>query len=145
MFLHIPVFFSSEQQKTKRTEQPPIQQQRLCKAPEADTAELSSSHIFQVPPAVLPIQTEIVYYLVFQAIVLSSIAFILSYGLYLFGSQLFNQILGTSLSGSHFVSRLAPIHLCLAFIFSFLLAGVVAAIGAVRAVKIQPAESLRDV
>ena len=90
-------------------------------------------------------QSAVGIYLVFQAIVLSSIAFILSYGLYLFGSQLFNQILGTSLSGSHFVSRLAPIHLCLAFIFSFLLAGVVAAIGAVRAVKIQPAESLRDV
>ena len=90
-------------------------------------------------------QSAVGIYLVFQAIVLSSIAFILSYGLYLFGCQLFNQILGTSLSGSHFVSRLAPIHLCLAFIFSFLLAGVVAAIGAVRAVKIQPAESLRDV
>ena len=90
-------------------------------------------------------QSAVIIYLIFQAIVLSSIAFILSYGLYLFGSQLFNQILGTSLSGSHFVSRLAPIHLCLAFIFSFLLAGVVAAIGAVRAVKIQPAESLRDV
>lgn len=90
-------------------------------------------------------QSAVGIYLIFQAIVLSSIAFILSYGLYLFGSQLFNQILGTGLSGSHFVSRLAPIHLCLAFIFSFLLAGVVAAIGAVRAVKIQPAESLRDV
>ena len=90
-------------------------------------------------------QSAVGIYLVFQAIVLSSVAFILSYGLYLFGSQLFNQILGTSLSGSHFVSRLTPIHLCLAFIFSFLLAGVVAAIGAVRAVKIQPAESLRDV
>ena len=90
-------------------------------------------------------QSAVIIYLIFQAIVLSSIAFLLSYVLYLLGSQLFNQILGTSLSDAHFVSRLAPIHLSLAFIFSFLLAGVVAAIGAIRAVKIQPAESLRDV
>ncbi len=90
-------------------------------------------------------QSAVIIYLIFQAIVLSSIAFLLSYVLYLLGSQLLNHILVTSLSDAHYVSRLAPIHLCLAFIFSFLLAGVVAAIGAVRAVKIQPAESLRDV
>nr|WP_231923580.1 ABC transporter permease [Gallibacterium genomosp. 3] len=89
--------------------------------------------------------TSVVSYLILQAIILSSISFILSYLFFLVGSQLFNQKLTSHLMETHFVSSLQPIHLLIAFTISFILAGIVAAIGAIRALKIQPAESLRDV
>ncbi|MFD1804960.1 ABC transporter permease [Pasteurella oralis] len=84
-------------------------------------------------------------YLVLQAVILSSAAFILSYLFFLVGSQLFNQILTSNLADTHFISSLHPLHLVLAFILAFILAAIVAAIGAMRAIRIQPAESLRDV
>lgn len=87
----------------------------------------------------------VVSYLILQAIILSSISFILSYLFFLVGSQLFNQKLTNHLMETHFISSLQPIHLLIAFTISFILAGIVAAIGAIRALKIQPAESLRDV
>nr|WP_245174281.1 ABC transporter permease [Gallibacterium genomosp. 3] len=89
--------------------------------------------------------TSVVSYLILQAIILSSISFILSYLFFLVGSQLFNQKLTSHLMETYFVSSLQPIHLLIAFTISFILAGIVAAIGAIRALKIQPAESLRDV
>nr|WP_191135442.1 ABC transporter permease [Pasteurella canis] len=84
-------------------------------------------------------------YLVLQAIILSSLAFILSYLFFITGSQLFNQILTSNLADTHFISSLHPLHLVSAFIICFVLAAIVAAIGAMRAIRIQPAESLRDV
>ncbi|MDO5054738.1 MAG: ABC transporter permease [Pasteurella oralis] len=84
-------------------------------------------------------------YLVLQAVILSSAAFILSYLFFLVGSQLFNQILTSNLADTHFISSLHPLHLVSAFILAFILAAIVAAIGAMRAIRIQPAESLRDV
>lgn len=87
----------------------------------------------------------VLMYLVLQAIILSSISFVLSYLFFLLGSHLFNQKLALHLAETHFISSLQPIHLITAFIISFILSGIVAAIGAMRAIKIQPAESLRDV
>ncbi|WP_101776187.1 ABC transporter permease [Pasteurella oralis] len=84
-------------------------------------------------------------YLVLQAVILSSAAFILSYLFFLVGSQLFNQILTSNLADTHFISSLHPLHLVSAFILAFILAAIVATIGAMRAIRIQPAESLRDV
>lgn len=84
-------------------------------------------------------------YLVLQAIILSSLAFILSYLFFITGSQLFNQILTSNFADTHFISSLHPLHLVSAFIICFVLAAIVAAIGAMRAIRIQPAESLRDV
>lgn len=87
----------------------------------------------------------VICYLMLQAVMLSSIAFVASYGCFLVGSQVFNRVLAANLSQSHFISSLQPIHLLLAFVIAFILSALVAAIGAIQAVKIQPAESLRDV
>lgn len=90
-------------------------------------------------------QSAVGIYLICQAIVLSSVSFILSYILFNVGSISFNILLGEHLPQAHFVSRVHPVHLLFAFGLCFILSSLVATIGAIRAVKIQPAESLRDV
>ena len=86
-----------------------------------------------------------ILYLIMQALCLSSFAFVLSYFLFLSGSQVFNFVLGQNLSNDIFISSLNFIHLFIAFAIALCLAAIVAGIGARQAVKIQPAESLRDV
>jgi len=87
----------------------------------------------------------VILYLIMQALCLSSFAFVLSYFLFLSGSQVFNFVLGQNLSNDIFISSLNFIHLFIAFAIALCLAAIVAGIGARQAVKIQPAESLRDV
>ncbi len=87
----------------------------------------------------------VILYLIMQALCLSSFAFVLSYILFLSGSQVFNFVLGQNLSNDIFISSLNFIHLFIAFAIALCLAAIVAGIGARQAVKIQPAESLRDV
>ncbi|MGX3066103.1 ABC transporter permease [Ursidibacter arcticus] len=83
-------------------------------------------------------------YLVFQSMILSGLAFIFSLCFFMIGSQIFNHVLGKNLS-QIFISSLNLGHLLIAFLLSLILASIVAGIGAIRAVKIQPAESLRDI
>jgi len=83
-------------------------------------------------------------YLILQALGLSSAAFALSCVLYALGSAVFNNALGGHLADSGFVCRLELIHILLAFSGTLLLAMGVAAIGGLRAIQIQPAESLRQ-
>ena len=87
----------------------------------------------------------VMLYLIMQALCLSCFAFVLSYFLFLSGSQVFNFVLGQNLSNDIFISSLNFIHLFIAFAIALCLAAIVAGIGARQAVKIQPAESLRDV
>ncbi|MBN6067069.1 ABC transporter permease [Aggregatibacter actinomycetemcomitans] len=87
----------------------------------------------------------VILYLIMQALCLSGIAFVLSYLLFLSGSQVFNFVLGQNLSSDIFISSLHFIHLLIAFAIALFLAAIVAGIGARQAVSIQPAESLRDV
>lgn len=87
----------------------------------------------------------VILYLILQAVMLSSLAFILSYLFFLLGSSLFNQMLSIHMNQSHFISSLQILHLLSAFLIAFILSALVASIGAIRAIQIQPAESLRDV
>jgi len=83
-------------------------------------------------------------YLMLQALALSSAAFALSCVLYALGSAVFNNALGGHLADSGFVCRLELTHILFAFAGTLLLASVVAGIGGLRAIQIQPAESLRQ-
>ena len=51
--------------------------------------------------------------------------------------------LGRQLADRQFVCQLEPVHLLLAFASALLIALLVAGIGGLRAIQIQPAESLR--
>ncbi|QAV22979.1 ABC transporter permease [Proteus hauseri] len=84
-------------------------------------------------------------YIVLQALLLTSLAFILALMLYGVGSQLFTTLLGTHLPEQAFVCQLTFGDLLIAMGSALLVAFVVAGIGALRAVSIQPAESLREI
>ncbi|MBU4682353.1 ABC transporter permease [Cedecea davisae] len=84
-------------------------------------------------------------FIVIQALCLTGIAFGIGLVLYLFGSLLFNHLLGASLPEQAFVCRLEPIHFITALFSVLVVALAVAAIGALRALKIDPAESLREI
>lgn len=84
-------------------------------------------------------------YIVLQALLLTSVAFILALGLYGIGSALFTTLLGTHLPEQAFVCQLTFGDLLIAMCSALLVALVVASIGALRAVSIEPAESLREI
>lgn len=84
-------------------------------------------------------------YVVFQACALTLAGFVVGCLLYLMGSFLFNQLLGTYMPAGQFVCRLEPIHFFVALCAALLVAIFVAGVGGGLATKIEPAESLRDV
>ena len=84
-------------------------------------------------------------YVVFQACALTLAGFVVGCLLYLMGSFLFNQLLGTYMPAGQFVCRLEPIHFFVALCAALLVAIIVAGVGGGLATKIEPAESLRDV
>jgi len=86
----------------------------------------------------------VIRYVLIQALVLSLIAYALGLGLYGLGSALFNQLLVGDGLQTDFVCRITPAHALYALLMVASLACVVAAIGAWRAVRVQPAESLRE-
>jgi putative ABC transport system permease protein len=83
-------------------------------------------------------------FVVLQAIVLSLIGYIGGLAFYLVGSRLFDHVLGSSQSTGAFACHITPWHGFSALLLSLLVAVLVALIGAVRAIGIQPAESLRE-
>jgi putative ABC transport system permease protein len=84
-------------------------------------------------------------YVVIQALLLTCLAFAIGYVAYLLGSGVFNAALGANLADDGFVCRLENIHILLAFAGALLIATCVAGIGGLRAIHIQPAESLRQI
>ena len=87
----------------------------------------------------------VVRYVLIQAVMLSLIAYALGLGLYGLGSTLFNQLLVGDGLQTDFVCRITVAHALYALLMVAGLACVVAAIGAWRAVRVQPAESLREI
>lgn len=87
----------------------------------------------------------IMLYLITQAMILSCLAFIVSCMLFWLGNCAFNMVLGKNLVSQPVVSQLQIYHLIIAFLITLIISGIVVTIGGRRAVKIQPAESLRDV
>lgn len=83
-------------------------------------------------------------YVMVQAAVLTCIAWALGFLAYAAGSTVFNRALGRNLASDAFVCRLEPTHVLIGFAAALLVAIVVAGIGSLRAIRIQPAESLRQ-
>ncbi|UXY10412.1 FtsX-like permease family protein [Kosakonia sp. ML.JS2a] len=84
-------------------------------------------------------------FIVIQALCLTGGAFCAGLVLYFLGSTVFNHLLGASLPDQAFVCHLAPMHFITALVSVLVVALGVAAIGALRALKIDPAESLREI
>lgn len=94
--------------------------------------------------------TGIMLYLILQSLLLSTIAFISSLLLFFIANSAFNFVLGryflsdVAAGQQQFVSYLQVYHLLFAFLLTLLISGLVVLLGGRRAVKIQPAESLRE-
>ncbi|OCG00340.1 ABC transporter permease [Gilliamella sp. wkB112] len=88
---------------------------------------------------------EIMLYLIIQTIILSCLAFFISCIFFLFGNYAFNMVLGKNLVSQPIVSQLQFYHLTIAFLLTLCVSSIVVIIGGRRAVRIQPAESLREV
>lgn len=82
-------------------------------------------------------------YLVLQALMLSTLAFILAGSFFAIGSSVINISLG-NLANNEFVSLLTLEHFVVALTTTLLLSALVAIYGGRRAMQIQPAESLRE-
>ncbi|HDT1290062.1 TPA: FtsX-like permease family protein, partial [Enterobacter asburiae] len=84
-------------------------------------------------------------FIIIQALCLTGVSYGLGVIIYLLGSALFNHALGSSLPDQAFVCHLDPLHFIAALLCVLAVALGVAAIGALRALKIEPAESLREI
>ncbi len=83
-------------------------------------------------------------YVVLQALVLSLGGYLGGLGSYYLGSLLFDRLLVSSQATGAFICHITVWHGLVALLLAFLVAGLVALIGALRAIRIQPAESLRE-
>ncbi|MGO4999937.1 ABC transporter permease [Oceanisphaera sp. W20_SRM_FM3] len=86
----------------------------------------------------------IALYVILQAIFISLVAYVGGLSLYWLGSELFDYTLNTSEATGQFACHITPLHGLIALLLSLTVAVLVSLIGAVRAVNIQPAESLRE-
>ncbi|MFJ7282536.1 ABC transporter permease [Pseudomonas sp. NPDC099000] len=89
-------------------------------------------------------RTAVAGFVVLQALVLSLAGYLGGLGFYAVGSHLFDYLLGSSQATGTFVCHITIWHGLAALLLTFLVAALVAVIGAVRAINIQPAESLRE-
>lgn len=83
-------------------------------------------------------------FVIIQALLLSLSGYaggLLFYGI---GSAVFDRLLGSSQSTGAFVCHITLTHGLVALLLSLLVAALVATVGALRAISIQPAESLRE-
>ena len=83
-------------------------------------------------------------YVVIQALIITVLAYVVGLALYAIASELFNQLLVGNQSTSDFSSEISFMHAVLALLFAVIVAVFVSCIGALRAIGIEPAESLRE-
>lgn len=83
-------------------------------------------------------------FVVLQALLLSLAGYLGGLVFYFIGSLLFDRLLGSSQATGTFVCHITIGHGLAALLLTFLVAALVAVIGAVRAISIEPAESLRE-
>lgn len=86
---------------------------------------------------------EIRWFLLCQAVILVSVAFIVALGFFLVGSSAVNILISSG--NEQWLSLLEWEHVTIAFISTLLLAAIVAFWGGRKATLIQPAESLREI
>ena len=88
--------------------------------------------------------TSIGLYVVVQALIITVLAYVVGLALYALASELFNKLLINNQSTSDFACEITLTHGLLALVLSVVIAVFVSCIGALRAIRIQPAESLRE-
>lgn len=88
--------------------------------------------------------TSIGLYVVVQALIITVLAYVVGLALYALASELFNKLLINNQSTSDFACEITLTHGLLALVLSVVIAVFVSCIGALRAIGIQPAESLRE-
>lgn len=86
----------------------------------------------------------VAFYVVLQAIIMSVAGFAGGLALYSIGAELFDVMLGSSRSTGGFICEISWWHGIIALNLSLCVAAIVALIGTKRAIKIEPAESLRE-
>lgn len=83
-------------------------------------------------------------YVIVQGCLLSFLAYVGGYGIYLIASQIFNRALAGSQATDQLLCKITFTHSLLAMVITVVVALGVASIGAYRAIKIEPAQSLRE-
>ncbi len=86
----------------------------------------------------------IALYVIVQALIITVLAYVVGLFLYLIASALFNQLLVSNQSTNEFSCHISLTHGALALLLAVVVAVFVSCIGALRAIRIQPAESLRE-
>ncbi|MCW2457033.1 UNVERIFIED_ORG: putative ABC transport system permease protein [Rahnella aquatilis] len=84
-------------------------------------------------------------YVILQGCLLSLLAYVGGYGIYLIASQIFNRALASSQATGQMLCKITAEQSLLAMAFTVVVALLVASIGAYRAISIEPAQSLREV
>ena len=84
-------------------------------------------------------------YVMLQGCLLSLLAYVGGYGIYLIASQIFNRALADSQTTDQMLCKITLEHSLLAMAMTVVVAQLVASIGAYRAIDIEPAQSLREV
>lgn len=84
-------------------------------------------------------------YVIFQGCLLSVLAYVGGYSIYLIASQIFNRALAGSQATDQMLCKITVWHSLLAMAITVVVALLVASIGAYRAINIEPAQSLREV
>ncbi len=84
-------------------------------------------------------------YVIVQGCLLSLMAYVGGFGLYLLASQVFNQALAGGQATDQMLCKITPLHGLVALLLTLVVAILVASIGAYRAINIEPAQSLREV
>ena len=82
--------------------------------------------------------------MVIQALIITVLAYVVGLALYAIASELFNQLLVGNQSTSDFSCEISFMHAVLALLFAVIVAVFVSCIGVLRAIGIEPAESLRE-
>ena len=83
-------------------------------------------------------------YVIVQALIITLLAYLVGLLLYAIASELFNNVLISNQSTNQFACQINLSHGLLALLLAVVVAVSVSCIGAVRAIRIQPAESLRE-
>lgn len=84
-------------------------------------------------------------YVILQGCLLSLLAYIGGYNIYLIASQVFNRLLAGNQATDQMLCKITLEHSIIAMALTLIVAIVVASIGALRAINIEPAQSLREV
>lgn len=84
-------------------------------------------------------------YVIFQGCLLSLLAYLGGYGIYLSASQVFNRALAGTQATDQMICKITLMHSVFAMALTAVVALLVASIGAYRAINIEPAQSLREV